>query len=43
MVFFIVIQILLENSGSKHFAASDMGLHCLSTSYKKDAMPLWVN
>ena len=25
------------------FAASDLGMHCLPTSHKKDAMLIWVN
>ena len=45
MLFFILIQILIEflqaNSGDSdqtpHFAASDLGLHCLPMSHKKDA------
>ena len=24
-------------------AASDLGLHCLPISHKKDASPIWVN
>ena len=48
MVFFIFIQILIEHSASKQltrsrFAASDLGLHCLPLSHKKDAMLIWVN
>ena len=26
-----------------HFAASDLVLHCLSMSHKKDAMLIWIN
>ena len=26
-----------------HTAASDLGLHCLPMSHKKDAMLIWVN
>ena len=26
-----------------HFAASDLGLHCLPKSNRKDARPIWVN
>ena len=25
-----------------HFAVSDLGLHCLPMSHKKDAMLIWV-
>ena len=50
MVFFIFIQILIEkadtNSGepdqTPQNAASDLGLHCLQTSHKKDARLIWV-
>ena len=47
MVFYIFIQKLIENAVYKansgdpdhtpHFAASDLGLHFLLMSYKKDA------
>ena len=45
MVFLIFIQILIENPILKqwrpdqmpHSAASDLGLHCLSMSHKKEA------
>ena len=50
VVFFIFIQILIEkadtNSGepdqTPQNAASDLGLHCLHTSHKKDARLIWV-
>ena len=50
MVFFIFIKILKEflfaNSGepdqTPHFVASDLVLHCLPMSHKKDARLLWV-
>ena len=30
--------------GYQHsYAASDLGLHCLPMSHKKDARPIWVN
>ena len=37
VVFFIVIQILIEQS-----AASGQGLHCLPTSHKNNARLIWV-
>ena len=48
--FFISIQILIEQSVSKHrdpdqtphSAASGLGLHCLPTSHKKDTRLIWV-
>ena len=51
MVFYRFIQILIEPSESysgKHektpyFAASDLVLHCLPMSHKKDARLVWVN
>ena len=52
MVFFICIQILKITSVSKHwrtpdqmpcFAASDLVLHCLPMSHKKDTRFIWVN
>ena len=51
MVFFIFIQNLKENlfanggesEQTPHFAASDLVLHCLPMSHKKDAMLIWVN
>ena len=40
MVFFIFIQILISNSGepdqTPRFVASDLVLHCLPSSHKKD-------
>ena len=50
MVFFIFIQMLIEHSVSysgdpdqtPHFAASDLVLHCLSMSHKKDTRLIWV-
>ena len=30
-------------AGTPHFAASHLGLFCLSMSHKKDARLLWVN
>ena len=51
MVFFICIQLLIDilqaNSGepdqTPRFAASDLVFHCLSMSFKKDAMLIRVN
>ena len=53
MVFLIFIQILIEhtvaNSGDPdqmpHLVASDLGLHCLPMSHKKDAISvlIWGN
>ena len=51
MVIFIYIKILIQqsvnNSGDPDqtppFAASDLGLHCLPLSYKKDARLISVN
>ena len=53
MAFFIFIQILIKHSGRKqngdpdqtppHTAESDLGLHCLFMSHKKDARLIWVN
>ena len=41
MVFFI--QILIENYASKQWnVASDLGLHYLPMSHKKDARHIWV-
>ena len=37
MVFFIFIQILIDHSA---FSASNMDLHCLPMSQKKDALGL---
>ena len=51
MVFFFFIQNLIENSvlansgdpdQAPHFAASDLGLHCLSMSHKKEARGIWA-
>ena len=49
MVFFIFIQVLIEmqaNSGdpdqTPHSVASDLGLHYLPMSHKKDARHIWV-
>ena len=50
MVFFIFIQALIESmqasSGdpdqTPHFVASDLGLHYLPISHKKDARHIWV-
>ena len=42
MVFFIFF-ILQANSGEPDSVASDLGLHCLSVSHKKDATLKWVN
>ena len=50
MVFFIFIQILIENYASKQwrlrsdaaFFASNLGLHYLHMSHKKDARHIWV-
>ena len=50
MVFFIFIQILIETYASKQWrplsdtmldAASDLGLHYLPMSQKKDARHIW--
>ena len=51
MVFFIFIQISIELSVSKQSrprsdaacAMSDLGLHCLPVSHKKDSRLTWVN
>ena len=51
MVFFIFMQILIEHSVGKQWrpgqtqraAASDLGLHGLPMSDKKDARLIWVN
>ena len=47
MVFFIFIQILISNSGepdqTPRFVASDLVLHCLPSSHKKDPRLIWVN
>ena len=50
MAVFVFIQlenILQENSGNldqtPQSAASDLGLHCLPMSHKKDARLIWVN
>ena len=50
MVFIISIQILIDHPVRKHgdpdqtphSVASDLGLHCLPMSYKKDARLIWV-
>ena len=50
MVFFICSQVLMENYASKqwrpdqtpHSVVSDLGLHCLPMSHKKDARHIWV-
>ena len=53
MVFFVFIQILIENSVHKTVqtlircrilqnAASDLGIHCLPMSHKKGARRIWV-
>ena len=51
MVVFICIQILIKysvyaNSGdldqTPHSVESDLGLHCLHISHKKDARLIWV-
>ena len=31
------------NSGDPHSVASDLGLHCLPLSQRKDAMLIWVS
>ena len=40
-------KLLFVNSGEPdqtlHFAASDLVLHCLPMSHKKDDMLIWVN
>ena len=50
-IFFVFVQILIKNSvytdsgepdQTPRFAASDLGLYCLSISYKKDIMLIWV-
>ena len=48
MIFFMFIQISKEisvrNSGDPdQTAASDLVLHCLSMSHKKEARIIWVN
>ena len=44
MFFFIFVLFVTEIFVSKqHNAASDLGLHCLSMSHKKDARLMWVN
>ena len=51
MVFFIFIQNLKETSVCKQwntwsdaaFVVSDLALHCLSMSHKKDSRLIWVN
>ena len=52
MVFFLFFQVLKETSVSKqwitlsdaaYIAASDLVLHCLPMSLKKDATLIWVN
>ena len=40
MVFFIFLQILIEHSANS--ATSDLGLHCLHMSHKKDARLIGV-
>ena len=48
--YFIFIQILIEKYASKqydpdqtpHFVASDLGLHYLPMSHKKDARRMWI-
>ena len=50
MVFFIFIQVLIVNYASKkwrpdqtpHSVASDLGLHYVPMSHKKDARHIWV-
>ena len=50
MVFFIFIQVLIVNYASKqwrldqtpHSVASDLGLHYVFMSHKKDARHIWV-
>ena len=46
MVFLIFIQFFIANSGDPEqtppFAASDLGLHCLPISQKKDARLILV-
>ena len=50
VVYFIFIQVLIEQSLSKQWipnqmlrtAASGLGLHYLSMSHKKDARLIWV-
>ena len=50
MVFFIFIQVLIKirqaNNGDPdqmpHSVASDLDLHCLPMSHKKDPMHIWV-
>ena len=50
MVFFTYIEILIEHTVSNsedpdqipHSAASDLGLHYLPMSHKKDARLIWV-
>ena len=46
MVFFTFIQILIEKvetDQTLHSAASNLGLHCLPMSDKKDARFIYVN
>ena len=45
MVFFIFIQIVIESGDpdqTPRSAASDLGLHYLPMSHKKDARIVWV-
>ena len=50
MLLFVLIQILIEHPVSNsrepdqtlHSAASDLGLHCVSMSHKKDTRHTWV-
>ena len=40
----LVLNVLLVNSEyMPHSVASDLGLHCLSLSRKKDARLIWAN
>ena len=44
MVFFILITIFIGRSvQTLRSAASDLVLHCLPMSHKKDARLIWVN
>ena len=46
MLFFIFIQILIEVSVKKQWRpgsdSTDLGLHCLLMSHKKDSRHIWV-
>ena len=46
-IFIVVLQFMLANSvdpdQTPRSVASDLGLHCLPMSQKRDAMLIWVN